>query len=155
MMQKNDSWDQSPDSSRYDGPSSREKTPPRRGAGKYLLLGCGGCAVLMMIFLLGGGLLARLGMAVFVDQVEADIRENPVIVEHLGRLEEFELEFMASMAASGDDVYVFRAEGTKGTGRVTATCITVDSDSEDVVAGTLQLSSGKTVDLFPEYQSGD
>jgi hypothetical protein len=32
---------------------------------------------------------------------------------------------------------------------LTATCITIDEDTEDVTAGTLKLSSGETVNLFP------
>lgn len=96
----------------------------------------------------GGLVVVSFGIGVFTDQVEADLRENPVIVEHIGRIESFEIELMASMAAPGEEDFVFRVEGTKGNGLIQATCVTIDDLTEDVVAGTLQLDSGETIDLF-------
>lgn len=118
---------------------------------KTLIIGCGGCAVvvaLAMVF--GGWALVRLGLGVFADEVEADLRSNPVIVEHIGRIEEFDLDLGASIAAEGDEDFIFHVKGTKGSGLVTATCVTNDDGVEEVTAGTIQLESGETLNLFPE-----
>ena len=100
-----------------------------------------------MVF--GGWAVIRLGLGVFADEVEADLRSNPVIVEHIGRIEDFKLDLGASIAAEGHDDFVFRVKGTKGSGLVTATCVTNDDGVEEVTAGTVQLESGEVLDLFP------
>jgi hypothetical protein len=119
---------------------------------KSLVIGCGGCAVILVLAaVFGGWVVMKFGLGVFADEVEADLRSNPVVREHIGRIEVFELDLSASIAAEGDEDFVFRVSGTKGTGLVFATCVTNDSGIEEVVAGTIQLESGETVDLFPEF----
>jgi hypothetical protein len=139
------------------GPSSppietQESTPsPRFPWNKVLIFGCGGCAVVSALaLLLGGWALMKFGLGVFADEVESELRANPVIIDHVGRIEEFELDLGASVAEAGDDDFVFKVSGTKGSGLVTATCVTNDDGIEEVVAGTIQLESGETLDLFPE-----
>ena len=128
-------------------PSSK-KTFPRN---KLLLIGCGGCAVIAAVAIIFGGLgLLRLGLGVFSDEVESELRSNPVIIEHIGRIEEFELDLSASIAEEGGEDFVFRVRGTKGSGLVNCTCVTNAEGIEEVVAGTIQLESGETLDLFPE-----
>ena len=68
----------------------------------------------------------RFGLGVFADEVESDLRSNPVIIEHIGRFEEFELDLGASIASEGNEDFVFRVSGTKGSGLITATCVTND-----------------------------
>jgi len=138
-------------------PQSTQPTPPEEsespaaGKGRYLLWGCGGCAVIAIFgAIIGSWIVMSFGFGVFADEVETDLRTNPVIIEHLGRIEEFELDLGKSIAAEGDDDFVFRARGTKGSGLITVTCITNDDDIEEVVAGTVQLDTGETLDLFPE-----
>ena len=118
---------------------------------RVLIFGCGGCAVIVVLAMVfGGWALMKLGLGVFADEVESELRSNPVIIEHVGRIEEFELDLSASVAEAGDEDFVFEVRGTKGSGLVTATCITNEDGIEEVVAGTIQLESGETLDLFPE-----
>jgi len=105
-------------------------------------------AVLAVIF--GGWGMVKLGLDVFSDAVEADLRDNPVIIEHLGRIEEIEVDLTTSLSTEGEDDFVFDVRGTKGSGRITATCVTSQDGVEEVVSGTVQLDSGETVDLFPD-----
>lgn len=86
---------------------------------------------------------------VFVDQVQADIEGNPVILRHIGTIDSMEIDWSATGEEPGEDVFVFRIKGSKGQGLLTAECVTVDADHEDVVAGKLELSSGETYNLFP------
>ena len=115
------------------------------------MIGCGGCAVIAVLAVIfGGWAMVKLGLDVFADSVEADLRNNPVIVEHIGRIEELEVDLSTSLSTEGPDDFVFRARGTKGSGLISATCVTSDEGVEEVVAGTIQLDSGETLDLFPE-----
>jgi hypothetical protein len=137
-------------------PTIETQDPSRKKAfpwNKFLIFGCGGCAVfvaLAMVF--GGWALMKLGLGVFADEVESELRANPVIIEHVGRIEEFELDLSASIAESGGEDFVFKVSGTKGSGLVTATCVTNEDGIEEVVSGTIQLESGETIDLFPDEE---
>lgn len=91
----------------------------------------------------GCGLLAG-----FEQQVADDIQNNPVIVRHIGDITTIDIDWSATGEEPGDDVFVFQLTGTKGDGLLTAECITVDADHEDVVSGSLRLPSGESVDLF-------
>ena len=132
---------------------SRTTKFPRK---KVLVFGCGGCAVVVILAMVfGGWALLKVGLGVFSDEIESELRSNPVIIEHVGRIEEFELDFSASVAEEGSEDFIFRVSGTKGSGLVTATCVTNADGMEEVVAGTIQLESGETLDLFPEDDEVD
>ena len=121
---------------------------------KMLIYGCGGCAVVVILAMVfGGWALMKLGLGVFSDEVESELRSNPVIIEHVGRIEEFELDLSASVAEEGSEDFIFRVSGTKGSGLVTATCVTNADGMEEVAAGTIQLESGESLDLFPEEEN--
>ena len=94
--------------------------------------------------------MVRLGLDVFANDVESELRDNPVIIEHIGRIEEIEADLMASLSTEGEDDFVFDVRGTKGSGLIHATCVTRDDGTEAVTAGTIQLETGETLDLFPE-----
>ncbi len=115
------------------------------------MMGCGGCAVLTVLAIFfGGWAMVRLGLDVFANDVEFELRDNPVIIEHIGRIEELEVDLTASLSTPEDDDFVFEVRGTKGSGLIHATCVTRDDGTEAVTAGTIQLESGATLDLFPE-----
>jgi hypothetical protein len=78
-----------------------------------------------------------------------DIQDNPVILEHIGSINEIEIDFAASDKDAGADVFVYRLEGSRGPGILTAETITVDEYTERVTWGILRLESGETYELFP------
>lgn len=118
---------------------------------RYLWMGCGGCAVIAVLAMFfGGWAMVRLGLDVFANDVESELRDNPVIIEHIGRIENLEVDLTASLSTEENDDFVFTVTGTKGSGLIHATCITRDDGTEAVTAGTIQLESGETLDLFPE-----
>jgi hypothetical protein len=123
----------------------------RRGAIRPILLVLLGAAGAFIVLCCGGGmLLLHIGMGEFARQVQVDLNTNPVIQSHIGEVESCKVKYGASLMEEGEDVYVFHVRGTKGSGTVTAECVTIDEDTEQVVSGTLVLSSGETVDLFPD-----
>ena len=124
--------------------------PPSTSSGWFKILGCGGCAVgAVIVISVGLFLLVVAGMELLEEQVEADLRDNAVVLQHLGRIEEFEVDGWASLNAEGEDDFVFHVRGALGSGTLRVTCITIDDETEEVVAGTLQLDSGEIVQLIP------
>ena len=130
-------------------PAPIEPTKKSR-TGLFAFLGCGGCAVLGAVgVVVAVYVLFALGMGIFTDQVKADLSDNPVILEHIGLIEDLEVDLVGSFSAEGDDEFVFDIAGPKGRGVVKAVCITRDADTEEVVSGTLRVGSGEVFDLFP------
>jgi hypothetical protein len=95
----------------------------------------------------GGTAFLYFGMHEIARQVRSELDDNPVLVEHVGEIQEFEIDFAASFGEDGDDVFVYNVTGTKGSGVVTAEHVTIDADTEEVVWARLTLPTGETVDL--------
>ena len=101
------------------------------------LLAAGGCFFLV-----------RQSLKVMAEQVSKDLADNPVLIEHVGEIESFEFS-ITKTSRKGTGRLVFEVTGSKGSGLVIAT---VDQGGDDgtIGAGTLEMSSGETFDLFPE-----
>jgi len=101
---------------------------------------CGGC---LLLGLLGGG-------DDSAEQVRSQVENNPVLVQHIGQIHSFELQYLDSL---GDDVgyddWFYDVEGSLGSGRLIVTEST-DSNFDTIVeAATLRMSDGSEYDLFP------
>ena len=105
------------------------------GVGVLILLCC------------GGGIYFAMDTMV-ANQVAEDLRDNPVINEHVGRIRDTDFVFSDSFAA-GPDEYVIEVVGTKGNGRLIVE--TEDAGGkEHVISGFLETPDGERHDLFPE-----
>lgn len=108
-------------------------------------------AVTCVVLLIGGGMwIASWGIDVVAQQVANDIENNPVIVQHIGLINSIEVDWTASMAEPGEDVFVFELSGSKGRGVLVAESKTIDVDTENVTWGRLKLPSGEQYDLFED-----
>ncbi len=87
------------------------------------------------------------------DDIAHQIRENPVVVEHLGEVSSCEMDLSASFDEEDVESFWFDVEGARGKGRVRVTSVTNDAGSEDVVAGELVTPEG-TWDLFAPGEEG-
>ena len=107
--------------------------------------------------LCGWGMYAGLG---FVNkQVENELRDNPVIVEHIGNIESVKMNLQATAEliqekqAAGEPVHqnvvVFDIQGDKGEGQVIITTPPGGQPAQ-FNEGTLRMSSGEEYDLMPE-----
>ncbi len=114
----------------------------------FIILGIGlGMVLTVAIAVVGLGVY---GWGLFNEQVIAAMNENAVIVEHLGEVREAELDAIATANVPGEDFFVYKAIGTKGTGIVSGEFVTVDADHEEIASGTLELPDGRKFDLVPE-----
>jgi hypothetical protein len=108
-----------------------------------------GVVTLGGVLLVGGlGALFVFGGSVIEEQVAADLEDNPVLAEHVGDGRTFDIQWVQSGMHPDNDTFIFRVTGRKGSGVITAKCITVSAEEEDVTEGTLTVA-GRTYDLFP------
>jgi hypothetical protein len=132
-------------------PPYRRAPPPRRGSRlPYFVVGAfAGVVALGGLLLVGGlGALFVFGGSVIEEQVAADLADNPVLDEHVGDDRKFDIQWVQSGMHPDNDTFIFRVTGSKATGVMTAKCITVSADKEDVTEGTINVG-GRTYDLFP------
>ncbi len=114
---------------------------------KLLFVGIAGFVFLIVV---GIGGLAFWGWNLFADQAKVALNKNSVIRQYIGQIEQIEVDLIATGNEEGEDVFVFRIEGPKGTGVVTAEFVTIDADAEEIRSGSLQLPTGETYDLLAE-----
>ena len=119
------------------------------GAGKVIIGIMVGGGLALLICCGAGFFLFGFGMDEFSKQVLVEIEDNPVIIEHIGEISEFEHDMSMSMEEPGADTFVFHLTGDKGSGTLRADCITVDADHEDVPRAELIMDSGGSFQLFP------
>jgi hypothetical protein len=133
------------------GPSFRDpfapQSQPRSGISWMWLLGCGG---LCFVLCCGGGIgLATFGFALISSEVKDQIRDNPKFREHIGEVQEFEMDLAGSFSDDDDDTYRYRVRGTKGSGELTVKQTTGPDGDEVVEEAELRLSDGKKVQVVP------
>lgn len=102
----------------------------------------------IFIILVGISLLGFWGWNIFTDQAKDAFNQNPVILFHIGEVDKINIDLIATGDAEGDDVFVFRIEGSKGSGVVTAEIITLDDGTEGIRSGWIILPSGDSYDLL-------
>ncbi len=119
----------------------------QQGNAKLILIGCGGCLGVVVV---AAVVVTYLGWNIFSDQAKDALAANPVVQEHLGEVHSISVDLEATGDAEGSDVFVFRVEGSRASGTVTAEFITVDDATEELGSGTLVLDSGETYPLLPE-----
>ena len=116
-----------------------------------------GCIITIVVVIVALGVgaffLFKAGLGIVEEQVKTSIRDNPVILEHVGNITEIKMDMKASAAAGGDDQFVFRLVGSKGKGELTAVVETV-GDAQQVTQGSLRTEDGKTYDLFAGAAGG-
>lgn len=130
--------------------------PPPIGPEKRASIskGCVAALVVGALVLVGGVVgvvyFFNFAMDMVADQVRREVEDNPVIVEHVGIIEEIDTDLAASANEPGVEVFVFSLTGSKGNARLTVETVTVDADREQVTWGRLRTQSGEEYDLFPD-----
>jgi hypothetical protein len=97
----------------------------------------------------GMAALIAFGLGIFKSEVREALQGNPIVESHLGAIQEMSLDLVGTGEAEDPETFVFNVVGSKGTGVITAKCVTV-GDQEQVTEGQLALPSGETLNLFPD-----
>jgi hypothetical protein len=93
--------------------------PPRRSSGwLWILVGIGGLGIAACCGCAGlGWFAASTGFNMMAEELKTKLESDPVAQEHLGTIENVEMDFLASIKESekrgGDQVFLFHVEGSK------------------------------------------
>ena len=100
-----------------------------------------------LAFLLCCGGMAYFSIGVYADSIGEQLRDNPVVREQIGDIQEVKFNIAASGAVAADNMQAFDVVGSKGSGMLR---VRLDDTVQPpkVVSGTLQ-ANGETFDLFP------
>ncbi len=134
----------------------RSPTHAKKGGGKgwiwAVVLGIVGVLLVGGIAVCCGGpyLLMRFGFQVIAQQMEQQISDNEVVVEHLGEIQSCKLNFKKTTGTGRDDTFVFDVVGTKGTGEITAQ---YDKNAQKrqqlvILSATLRMSNGQEHEII-------
>ena len=115
------------------------------GVGGVILVGCCGCAGIAW-----WGMGAGMGMV--AQQIRPSLDADPVVQEHIGEIEEFDWNLMATGEASekktgGEDVIVWDVKGSKGAGQISGTVDQGGGGGVKLKNGKLKMKSGEEFNL--------
>lgn len=91
----------------------------------------------------------------FTATLKAEVQKVPAVQEHIGEIEEFEVNFMEAgqiMEKEKDkpqNVQVYKVKGSKGSGTVVVRIVQAGKDIR-IDDGELRMDSGETYELNPE-----
>ncbi len=85
------------------------------------------------------------GDNIFTRQARVAAQRYPLVQQHIGTLQSFELDLAGTGEAEGADEFVFTLVGDKGRGRLLAEFITVDAETERLGKGVLTLADGREI----------
>lgn len=126
--------------------------PARTKSSSWLwaIVALAGLGIVGIVVCCGGGFwLMSFGLNVMTAEVEDDLRDNPRFQEHVGEIQQFEMDWSRSFGENDNDTFVYNVKGTKGSGKITIKHITNDAGEEEIVSASLRLDSGQTVELIP------
>jgi hypothetical protein len=126
-----------------------QSPPPRSSSGCWIWAVVAGAGFLLLMCCGGGALLVGFGLQMVTTEIEDQLAGNPILQEHIGEVQSFEMDWSRSFAHEDDETFIYRVQGTKGEGRVTVKQITGDDGNEVILSAELWLPSGETIDLLP------
>ena len=81
------------------------------------------------------------GWGLFEEQAQAALQADPVVQAQIGQIREMEVQLVATGNAEGSDEFVFKLEGSRGSGTVLAE-FSSKADSEEILGGELIMEDG-------------
>jgi hypothetical protein len=120
--------------------------PPRKSKRLvWILLGVGG---LVIVLICGGVIgLAYFGFNIIEKEIRNQVRDNPVLIQHIGSVESLEVDLTESAALKDDDTFVYHVKGSKGTGVLTVKHITNDAGDEEIEWAELRLPDNRVIKI--------
>jgi len=123
---------------------------PRKSNNAWLIVGIVGGVIGGGFLLCGGACLATVNFFLndTTRSVQDGLTDNDVVREHIGEVHSFQMEKWDSLFNADEDDYIFRVEGSLGSGTLTAACWTDDDGIDHPYAGELVMDNGETFNLF-------
>ena len=122
---------------------------PRRSVWLWLAILAGFVLVGTLVCCGGGFAIINFGFGVITVEIEDQLRDNEKLREHIGEINEFEMDWRRSLADDEDDTFTYRVKGDKGNGTVVVKHITNDAGDEEIVSARLRTESGQTIEIVP------
>jgi hypothetical protein len=113
-----------------------------------LVVGLSLAALLGLVVCCGG--IVHLGFGLTAEQVRHKLEADPRFVQHVGQVQEFNVDYLGSFSDDEDDIFVYNVKGSKWSGRVTVKHETDDEGDEQIVWARFTLASGEKVELKPQ-----
>lgn len=129
-----------------ENPRRRRKSPSTSTVVIIVLAVIGGGGILVCCG--GMGALFYFGAHVVAKEVELELRDNPVLIQHIGEIEDLRMDWTATAAHPDQDVLVFTVRGTKGQGEVIVNTVTQFDENNQVQWATLRLPDGEEIPLI-------
>ena len=113
--------------------------------GVVLALAIGGAVVCC------GGvvLLGRWGLDMVGQDIAGQLRDDPIIQEEIGEIEEISVDLIASGVHTDQETFIYDVEGTKGSGQLTVKSVTTDDGGEEIITASLRTADGRQRQLRP------
>jgi hypothetical protein len=89
------------------------------------------------------------GFGIITTEVEDLLRDNERLREHIGEIQEFEIDWPRSIADQEDDTFTYRVKGDKASGTIKVKHVTNNAGDEEIVSARLRTDSGQTVEIVP------
>ena len=124
--------------------------PPKRKSSMGLVIILAVTTGLVLVLLCcGGGIgVVWFGLGVVENSVLSQLRDHPAVEEHIGEIEEFKMNLMASANHEDSDTFIYDVSGSKGSGTLEVRSVTVGSH-EEISDATLELPDGTRINLIP------
>jgi hypothetical protein len=131
-------------------PGSFDRPPQKKGWSIGCILG------IIALVVGGGGLVCCGGTGglgwfatnYFLTLVSNEVKNQPVVREHLGEVTACNFDLMATGEVNQEDHFVFNVQGSKGSGVVTVHA-QPEGEKVRIVSGNLRMSTGETFNLEP------
>ena len=114
----------------------------------WVLGGCGGALMLLTLVMCGGGIaVAMFGLNLVEEELKVQLSEHPQVQQHLGELEEFNMNLTKSGAIDDGDTFIYDATGSKGSAEFTIVSSTSFDGPEEIESASMRLPDGKVIEL--------
>jgi hypothetical protein len=109
-----------------------------------------GCITLPILFCCISGIaLIWFGAYMTAQDVKQSLSNNSKLTQHIGTLQDLEIQVFASLTQGDSDTNTFNVTGSKGSGVLTVTSITQSDGTEKVTKAVLTMPDGTTHDIVP------
>ena len=90
------------------------------------------------------------GLDIVAQDIARQLRDDPVIQEEIGEIEEISMNLTASATHADDETFVYDVRGSKGSGELTVQSVTLPQGGEEILSASLRTEDGRQIDIDVE-----